>query len=76
MTPEKTDSANDRMIRWTPAKLKLLKAKLALAEHKGEEAVDIDGHNILVAYGNYLADYLTSEFDALNEPHGPKPKGN
>jgi len=59
----------DRIIRWTPAKLKLLKAKLALAEHKGEEAVVMDGYNILVAYGNYLVEYLETEFGYLASPN-------
>jgi hypothetical protein len=50
------------LISWTPEKLTLLKRRLKAAEADGKEVINVEGYPILVTYGKYLAEYLTTEF--------------
>lgn len=56
------DTAPKTVISWTREKLALLKKRLKEAEQQGLDMCSIDGHTIYVPYGNYLADYLDSQF--------------
>lgn len=49
------------------AKLRRLKSLLDAAKRAGVESIQFEGHEILVAYGGYLVEYLESAFKGREE---------
>jgi len=59
-------------VTFTPEKLKALREELA--KHKSDDDVfEFEGHQFLVAYARYLAEYLTGLFMAA-QIKGTKPE--
>ena len=48
------------VINWTPAKAKRLREAITIARNNEQETFMFEGHEFLVRYAEFLAEYLAS----------------